>query len=125
MAGTNRWIRALRGAQTAWTMVGLTLLLALVLEGAARVVTAVRSWRIGGDYRLHHDALAGTPWIEEYFRELFGSTRLAWRPYVYWRRRPFTSRYVNVDEHGLRRSWRDPRAQTGGRPIRVFAFGGS
>src|SRR5262245_30798240 len=107
-------------------MVGLTLLLALLLEGAARVVTAARAGLSGIDPRIHLDALAGTPWIEQYFDELFGSSRLEWRSYVYWRRRsPFRSTYVNVDAGGFRRSWRDPRAAASARPIRIFVFGGS
>lgn len=124
MARRDRWLAVLRGVRTGWTMIGLTLLLALLLEGGARIVSAVRAWRIGVDYRLGLDALRGTPWIEEYFEELFRSTRLEWRSYVYWRRRPFAGRYVNVDENGFRRTWQDPR-QPGGRPTRIFAFGGS
>jgi lysophospholipase L1-like esterase len=106
-------------------MVGLTLLLALLAEGGARIVWAVRGWRTGGDVRLGLEAIRGVPWIEEYFDELFRSTRLEWRSYVYWRRRPFTGRYVNVDENGFRRTWRDPRAKPNARPIRIFVFGGS
>jgi lysophospholipase L1-like esterase len=106
-------------------MVGIALLLALLLEGGARAVAAVRNWRTGGDYRLDLDALRGTPWIGDYFDELFRSTRLEWHSYVYWRRRPFSGRYVNVDENGFRRTWRDPTPQAGARPTRIFAFGGS
>lgn len=124
MAGRNRWLAALRATQTGWTLVGLTLLLALLLEGGARIVSGVRAWRIGVDYRLGLDALRGTPWIEEYFDELFRSTDLEWRSYVYWRRRPFRGRYVNVDENGFRRTWQDPRTPST-KPIRIFAFGGS
>jgi lysophospholipase L1-like esterase len=125
MAEIGRGLRVLRAARTAWVMVGLTLLLALVLEGGARLVTAVRARFVGIDYRARSDALADSPWIEEYFGELFRSTRLEWRSYVYWRRRPFSGRYVNVDEDGFRRTWRAPETDAGGRAVRIFAFGGS
>ena len=46
-----------------------------------------------------------------------------WSSYVYWRRAPFSGKYVNIDADGLRRTWNPPGLPQ--RPIRIFMFGGS
>ena len=48
---------------------------------------------------------------------------MQWHPYVLWRRRPFTGRYINVDAAGRRRT--SNREAPGDRPIDIFGFGGS
>lgn len=65
----------------------------------------------------------GEGWYREYGREFRVSTQMQWHPYVLWRRRPFTGRYINVDAAGRRRTWN--REAPGDRPTEIVAFGGS
>ena len=63
------------------------------------------------------------PWSAEYWRDY----RRAWmsldyRPYVIWRKAPYTSETINVDEWGVRET---PGAESGDDPYTVFTFGGS
>src|SRR6185369_4951231 len=41
----------------------------------------------------------------------------------YWRRQPFAGRFINIDERGVRRTWKSANATAAAR--RVFLFGGS
>ncbi len=52
---------------------------------------------------------------------------LTWAPYVYWKRKPFAGKYINVDERGLRRTWNGklPEEKDSSAIIEVFMFGGS
>jgi len=75
------------------------------------------------DSRTRADALHGLDWPEQYFREGRGTSRTYWQPYVYWRRIVSETKYINVDERGIRRSWSAPDAGTDA--PRIFFFGGS
>src|SRR5262245_50489340 len=59
--------------------------------------------------RAFADAYAGEPWVVSYFEEFAAVRQTSWQPYVYWRRRPHHGKYINIDERGLRRSWRPPQ----------------
>jgi len=69
------------------------------------------------------ESFQGEPWAKEYAAEFRASTQMEWRPYVLWRRRPFSGRLINVDESGLRRTWNPAGSEVGA--ARIFAFGGS
>ena len=102
-----------------WLAIGGTLALLALLEGGARLVVASRPRPV--DPRAQADSYPAEPWVAALFDEHARSARMRWEPYVYWRRLPFAGRYINVDEHGLRRTWQPPAAA--GR--RLFFFGGS
>ena len=61
--------------------------------------------------------------MNDFVREQRESDSLAWHPYVYWRHKPYKGRYINVDERGIRATWRAPQSQQ--QPTRIFLFGGS
>jgi lysophospholipase L1-like esterase len=102
-----------------WLAVGGTLVLLALLEGGARLVVAARPRPV--DPRVQADAYPAEPWVAELYDEHARSARMRWESYVYWRRLPFVGRYINVDEHGLRRTWQPTTVP----PRRLFFFGGS
>lgn len=111
----------------AWAMAGVTLLFLLVLETisyfALRRLEA-RDFPPQEAYWLRSDSYANSPWIEEYVEE-YRQIRTRWEPYLYWRRLPFSGKYINVDAAGLRRTVPGPVAAPGKTPVRIFCFGGS
>ena len=127
-AGTHArtLLRAVAAAlRTAWLLVGITLaaLVAAELIGAHWVSPDADAQGIL-DPRARADGYAGAPWVDAYFREFAAANHVEWRPYVYWRRKPFAGRYINIDGRGVRRTWNP--APDGSTPAkRVFVFGGS
>jgi len=94
----------------------------IVLELGARVALfAVDHWRT--DPRVAADGYKGADWTRAYYREFVDSGGVDWHSFVYWRRRPFTGTFINIDARGLRRTWRP--AELPARHMRVFVFGGS
>lgn len=75
------------------------------------------------DPRIHADSYPPEPWVEELYRENAASARVRWEPYVYWRRLLFRGKHINIDERGLRRTWRLPGS--GGPRLKIFFFGAS
>jgi hypothetical protein len=72
------------------------------------------------------DGYRDEDWPAHAFREFFDRVRVEWAPFVGWRHRPLAGTYHNFDARGLRRTWRPPEAESGGkRPHRVFMLGGS
>ncbi len=117
--------RAVYIAAFAWIQVGLALLLFWVVSAAAGAIVK----RV----RHHHDvipapseAYQGQPWTADYFRSL-NRVHMRWYPYAYWKARPMTSRYLNIDADGNRVTWHPPgQAHASHRPvIHLFMMGGS
>ena len=70
--------------------------------------------------KLPGDAYADRSWLVTVARETPELT-VRWNPYSYWRRKPFSGTYVNVDRNGIRRTWNTSTTD----PIKVYMFGGS
>jgi lysophospholipase L1-like esterase len=67
------------------------------------------------------DTYNGAAWSRPYWAEFHRSKDdMRWTPYVYWRRRPRVSPYINVDEKGIRAT---PTSAANG--LKIFVFGGS
>ena len=80
------------------------------------------------DAWIHSDALApgDSAWMTEFVEEFCRSYTAEWSSYVYFRRKPFAGRHINVDSTGLRSTWQFARTDPNGtRPLRVMLFGGS
>lgn len=72
----------------------------------------------GQDHGYYQDK----PWAKEYFKEFELAGRQQYMPYVLWRHAPFTGKYLNVDERGLRRTV-DPDCSP--KATQIWAFGAS
>ncbi len=112
----------LRALGTAWAIVGVTLLLVLACGLAYVEITGLRGTEPDSDDRADHP-YRDEAWFAGYRAEYYASLQMQWRPYVYWRRRPMTGQYVNVDSAGIRRTVQP--APTTARPRHVFFLGGS
>lgn len=121
--------KALRGLRTGWGVLGVTLCILLVSEGAFRLARAI--WRKSDRTALASaSAFQDAPWSGRYVDDLLTQVTARWHPYVYWRNAPLESPFINIDESGLRRtihpqSDRTEGASTSKGPLRVFMFGGS
>ncbi|MGD9644377.1 MAG: hypothetical protein AB7U73_01610 [Pirellulales bacterium] len=121
---------ALRAGQHLWTAVGIALLILLMAELVLRrLLPSVPSVPIE-TYRPGFPTQSAD-WLNAFGREMaetvgtFETTGIRWQPYCYSRGRAFQGQFVNVDENGLRRTWR-PTPSPGDPPdVRIFAFGGS
>jgi lysophospholipase L1-like esterase len=107
-----------------WLILGVTLVFVVAIEAGLtlgfRVYDAMMPSE--GDSRAAADAYSNAPWAQEYWTEFHrGRDDMRWVPYVYWRRPPWQSRYINVDEKGLRAT--PTSAKTGS--VRILMFGGS
>ncbi len=93
-----------------WLIAGITLLLLLGVDAALKSLleeTRLPQVLPGAEApdRESSPALGDAPWAAEYFRELKQARQTEWSAWEYWRRKPFSGRYINIDESGLRRSW--------------------
>jgi lysophospholipase L1-like esterase len=107
-----------------WLMVGMTLLFLVAIEGFASVGLNLRNrWKYPlGDTRVNADAYGNAPWVSDYYDHFHrGRDEMLWKSYVYWRRRPWQSPYINVDERGIRKT--TSSAKDGA--VTIFMFGGS
>ena len=117
--------RAGRILRDGWLITGVSLALLLALEGGYRMQAAVRraiaSARSGA---LPAHPYAKDTWYAQFAAEETAAIEnLTWRPYVYYRKRPFRGTFVNVDSLGHRRTVQ--MAWLGSTHRDVFMFGGS
>jgi len=114
--------------QDIWNAVGGLLLVVVAIE----VVPYGWKWlsrrlRYGdqgkADYRALADAYEGADWVLDYYSRIWDLT-IVWAPHVGGKMRPFAAPGINVDERGLRRTWRPEGSDAVGTK-RIFAFGGS
>ena len=68
------------------------------------------------------DALLIDQFTAEMSAQINSPQSLRWHPFVYWRAGPFQGKYVQIDEHGLRRTTSQADRATA---LKVFLFGGS
>jgi lysophospholipase L1-like esterase len=118
-------------AQSAWLILGITLLLFCLVELAFALAFAVKD-RLSPPVPsaaagfAQADTYADQNWVAQYFDEFDRSAAARWESYVYWRRRPFQGAHINVDESGIRRTISPPRAPSGSPdPLKIHMFGGS
>ncbi len=120
-----------RLVRDAWLILGLAVLLFGVLEAGARLVLLGVQWveessEPPGDWRARADTYTDPSWVEAYYKEFRRSDALRWRPYVYWRKKPYRGEYINVDSSGLRITPGPTSSGRGsGRALKIFMFGGS
>jgi lysophospholipase L1-like esterase len=115
----------------AWKVLGAVVLLIILIEAGAGLLIWARKPQghaVGGrvDTRIHADDFRKADWAEEYFREHWEADATRWSSYVYWRRKAYAGKYINIDEHGVRRTTgAGPAGAPGNRPQRIMFFGGS
>ena len=123
MSAASARARGFRLIAGAWLLFGATLLCLLVLDLLLRVVlgdSATPSVKPGAAMPARAQMAANGVRSASYWREHEQARHTAWRPYVYFRRLPFSGNQIAVDAHGFRHS--AAAARTFGE---VWFFGGS
>jgi len=107
----------------AWLQLGLLLLYLVILDLVCLGVAPLTYGRSEG-----FPAVRAYPedfWLADFYAVQSAMTS-RWHPYLYFLTNPVKSRWVNVDDRGLRATWKPP--ESGGKtvkPVRIFVFGGS
>jgi lysophospholipase L1-like esterase len=116
--------------QHLWTALGIALLFLLMVELILdRLLLAVPPVSID----TYRQGFVGESdaWLNSFGREMaqtvatFETTGVRWQPFSYSRGQTFKGQFVNVDERGLRPTWRPTAAPSDPVDVRIFAFGGS
>lgn len=127
----QRLQRILIASRSAWSILGMVLVLIGLLELMFRVIFGI--WDLGTsrpvpDPRVISEGYCGESWPRIHFEEL-GRLSDRWESYVYFRQRPFRGATITIDEEGLRATWRPPaEGETRGdprEPMRILMLGGS
>jgi len=110
-----------------WQVTGMVLLLLIAgnyLLGAAETIhNFVNTGKTSKvDARYQSPVYDGDPDKIAYWEEFNKVWGVRFEPYVHWKRKPFSGRFINVDQNGVRRTKKGPVAETG---KTVFMFGGS
>jgi hypothetical protein len=106
-----------------WIIAGITLLLLIFIELGFSLYYNTNS---GFDPRAEADCYPKEEWVPNLYREFSASGRESWHPYVYWRRKPFSGKFINIDDDGLRKSLYAVQDSVRTAPaIRLFFMGGS
>jgi len=114
-----------------WLIVGISVFLFALLEGACSFTFLVMDHVTASntrmfDSRAQADDYRKIPWSEDYFKEFNESSALRWEPYVYWRRKPYNSKYIKVNTDGFRVTPNSEISSENAQPsLRLFMFGGS
>ncbi len=122
--------RLLMRLQTAWSVVGITLVLLLLVEAGFRVTFALRdrlSAPASPDQRILAEGYAGATWLKQHYREI-ESLEEGWRPYVLFRPNAFHGKTITIGSAGLRATWQPPPAsgqEKGRKPVKLLMLGGS
>ena len=116
--------------QTGWSILGLTLALIVLLELGLQGLFWLKDRskpRIPPDPRVVSAVPGGSAWLDRHYRELeLISDR--WRPYVYFRQKPFQGQTITINAEGLRATWAPDATGKAGdeRPaLKILMLGGS
>lgn len=106
-----------------WLIFGVTLLIFILIE------LFFRGWfyfKSEADPRIQADCYQNSEWVNDYFKEFYACNVEEWDSYDYWRRKPFTGEYINVDANQRRKTVFENDNPIKSKPdYRIFMFGGS
>lgn len=106
-----------------WIIAGITILLLIFIELAFSVYYNTKS---DFDPRAEADCYPKEDWVNDLYREFSASGHESWHPYIYWRRKPYSGKFINIGEDGLRKSLYSLQDSIRTEPaIRLFFMGGS
>src|SRR5579885_2929918 len=123
MTSMRRVLRNMfRRAATVWAQLGFLIIFLLLLDLVCWIFSPLT-------YLKSHDDPAvreypNDPGVRE-FAAVADKVRVKWHPYNYFLTTPLKARDVNINQDGIRTTWREPGNAGRPRPIRIFVFGGS
>ncbi len=122
--------KAISLTRTILLMLGITTGLLLAIEIALSILFYYRDIGANGpisDDRINADTYQQADWTSDYYREFKESNNSQWRPYTYWRRKPYQGQYINIDSQGIRKTWQADIPAVNANKVKptIFLFGGS
>lgn len=106
-----------------WLIFGVTLLILVLIE------LFFRGWfyfKPDPDPRIQADCYQNSEWVNDYYKEFYACNVEEWDSYDYWRRKPFSGKYINVDVNQRRKTVYENDNPIKINPdCRIFMFGGS
>ena len=111
-----------------WKIIGVTIIWLIALELLSNICLLIINPTPSSDFHLMKEACyKNAVWLDEYSKEHFASEQFNWKPIVYWRRKPYAGKYININDEGIRATWHKPLKQSNKERtiINIFVFGGS
>lgn len=106
-----------------WIIFGVTLLILILIEVFFKFYFYFTS---DDDHRLQSDCYKNVEWVNDYYQEFNACNVEEWESYVYWRRKPYKGKYINVDANKRRKTVYSVENSVRFKPdYRIFMFGGS
>ncbi|OQX76588.1 MAG: hypothetical protein B6D61_08585 [Bacteroidetes bacterium 4484_249] len=106
-----------------WSIIGITLLLLIFVEVFFKFYYAFNK---NEDSRLNADCYKNASWVNDYYKEFNECNVEQWKSYVYWRRKSFAGKYINIDSNQRRKTvFEKPENYSEKQEYRIFMFGGS
>lgn len=116
-------VRVARGLRDAWLIIGAMLVVSFTFEIAYRAAGAIHRAVSGSAISPNHPFYRER-WFAGYLDEERQSEAMRWKPFVYYRRAPYTGRYIHVDTLGHRYT-SQKQLENGPGARKVWLFGGS
>ncbi len=127
----RRFKRSLILLQTAWSIIGITLIVLGLTEAGLRVAFALKdrfSIPPQPDRRVLAEGYGGESWPVRHYREI-ESLSVRWEPYIYFRPEAFQGETISIGPDGLRATWQHPSSTSAGgqdrKPVDLLLLGGS
>jgi len=112
-----------KSLSTIWLIFGVTLLLLILIEVFFKFYF---TFKLNEDARIQADCYKNVEWAKDYYKEFNKCNVEEWRPYIYWRRKPFNGEFINVDVNQRRKTVFEKSDWIKQEPlIKIFMFGGS
>ncbi len=119
--------KLIKFARDTWIILGIALLMLVAIEACFLLAFYMRSfWHPPyADYRIKADTYSDTSWVASYVQEHEQLGNPRWKSYVYWRRPPYSGKYINTDSDGIRKTYNPPAPEGASSRLKIFMFGGS
>ncbi|MBT3765846.1 MAG: SGNH/GDSL hydrolase family protein [Rhodospirillales bacterium] len=116
--------------RSVWAVLGLIVVFVVFIEFGIPLIKKT-SRRLRGksantlDSSSNADFFRDKDWAHTYFTEYQKEAKVVWAPFVQWWQHPMNLTYFKINEDGIRNTDAGNSINLSGKPIRIFAFGGS
>jgi lysophospholipase L1-like esterase len=118
--------------KTSWLIVGITILSIISIEIICQMILFMHysfhqyDNNVTIDYQIKGYDYKDPIWLNDYNNEFKSSFITEWKPFIYWRRKPFIGNYINIYRSGIRHTKQyNVTTNDTNRVIKIFMFGGS
>jgi len=107
-----------------WKLIGITIIIFVFSELFFLLYSTIteKNFKPATGANIFQDST----WAMNYFKEYQKSDTYRWSSYVYWKRKKFKGKYINIDSNGIRYTWHpDDIVTANADAVRIFMFGAS